>query len=246
MDRLTDIFGFQNPIKISSDVDFPEARKVFEELSRLGFKSPILYGGALRDFYLGKDFRDLDISLNTDDIFSECPTIEQIRSWVDQNLPHYNLNPGLGFTTQGIKTITDPKTYCHFESSDTHNGTKLDLAFETPQRDLNTIIFHADCTLDSIAMDKNGNLYAHPLFEKHAEQMLYVPLKTLEHRNNKTLEQRFNKVHLKHPHLKICFPEYLPTDLLPDDKGLMWKKTLEVRAKISQKMDDILHSFVHE
>jgi hypothetical protein len=67
---------------IKAQDDLAKFSAVLETLEKLGYKSAVLYGGALRDIYLGGSFRDLDVYAtnpkNRERFLPSCRTILDI------------------------------------------------------------------------------------------------------------------------------------------------------------------------
>lgn len=124
----------------------------------------VLYGGALRDIYLGHPPRDYDVDAG---------------GYCQVSAASYDPEKGRFISTEGYHT--------------------LDLKYVETPKSLQEKALEGDAPINSIAMDTDGRILAHPKFEEHATNGIYEIRDDLSESETKRAIRRFDRLHERYP-----------------------------------------------
>lgn len=131
----------------------------------LGHKRPIVHGGALRDIYLGREPRDIDVivSWNRNEWVYPLEGIEnsKLRGLeMEMRSIHIFANRVVTFNNAAIGGVPCP----------------IDFKVVATPLNIEDIALSVDVTFNAVAMDSDGRVYAHPFFEQDAQGQTYRPI----------------------------------------------------------------------
>lgn len=171
-------------------------------LKQGGIGSPVLFGGAVRDDYLG-----IPHTIGDYDIWADFGTLLDPSKFDETTFPQ-----------QLAKSILEvlPGSFIKSQESDLSAGKsgfiacKLTLEYEAKEISLflnNRPVppqekIQGDAPLNAIIMTAEGDVFAHPQFETHAKKRLYAPY---SHIPPSSAAARFNHLSAKIPGL-VCTP----------------------------------------
>jgi hypothetical protein len=195
LSNLETVWGGRDPIKI--DMDPPQyLLEIMADLERAGYESPIIFGGVLRDAYLTSKGIVKSIPEGDVDIYVKPSKEKYVASDAkikDEDVPSWLypthlaafLKDDLANSDTNIQEIdiSQGRTYKEFDVTmkakyQTQGaGIKdIDLCFCDRELKVEGLAVSGDAPINSIAMDRNGNIYAHPDFEDHARKLVYSSL----------------------------------------------------------------------
>jgi hypothetical protein len=241
---LRQIFKSQGISRRAVPIDMEPPAAVLEalqELKKAGHENPIAFGGALRDAYLQQkeiaaplSEGDIDIALKPtggNEYFAEQYKIPDMK--------HFLANAGFASHTvellnnnvSGISnaTLSTSDTYKEFDAcieadfqSKTSDSTfKVDLCFSDRNYDLEGLATTGDAPINSIAMDADGNIFAHSQFEAHAKTLTYESIDNANQFGNRA-EERFQRL-----------KERLPSLIKAGEKASVFSETRATLRKLT-------------
>ena len=156
---------------------------IITELKGHGFSNPIIHGGALRDAYIGKRPRDIDLTL----------------SWADFGLAETQFKATRKFDRTLRKAMTIKGEFIIFQDGKLE-GIEYPLDCKTIDRSISAkdITLWSDATINAIAMGGDCKVFAHPKFEHDANELIYRP--------TYTLPINFIRIPLRYNYFKKKFP----------------------------------------
>ena len=176
----------------------PEAfsKSLLENLHEAGFVNPMLFGGALRDNYLRERVKGMkDVATNDYDIYA-CLDAEKVLGsasttqeataklikYVQEKLSgEVQKRPNIleKDSFNACVSIDDKGKVSCGEVSFLYMGRKIEIKFDNG-KDENLLLeqrIWGDAPLNTIAMDRSGNVIAHKDFEEHAQKRIFQPFK---------------------------------------------------------------------
>ncbi len=144
-------------IKAVGNENYQNLLALINWLKTKGYEEPVLYGGALRDIYIGQfNPKDYDFEV----------TGSQHMMKID---PAFLLDISV-------------RKYKMFSSKADERALR------------------ADAPINGIAMNEEGKIFAHPLFEEHASMGIYATRQDLNEKGKKVSRERFFQLRRKYPH----------------------------------------------
>lgn len=176
----------------------PKALKLMRALESIGYEDVTLFGGALRDHYLGRTdaINDYDFFLHFGTSLSEAD-FSRYRHL--EHHRHLETLPGMKVRTGRSKPFRlgrDGKeawTAIKFQADD----ARCDIFMTNRRYRLEDLAMRGDAPINSIAMNSAGHILCHPLFERHAESMIYQPC----------AQQLEARVWARYDHLRQKYPD---------------------------------------
>lgn len=174
---------------------------LLRRLEDIGVDRPVLFGGALRDAWMGIAVSDYDVWGHCQNIVppgdAPADTASALADFFCRHLPEAE------------------KVDYEIREIIFHDGTMLPqykLSFFYQGRDVSLFLDHhplpleqkirGDAPINTIVMDSSGRVRAHPLFEAHARQEIFQPY---NHHYPGEDERRFRKLKAKIPGLKYAW-----------------------------------------
>jgi hypothetical protein len=144
--------------------------ELLKTLETLGFKNAVLHGGALRDSFLGYEekIKDRDIWVN----FGTPPLEAPPNHFVDMIATVF---PGAKNIHSTPLEHTSDRTHAWGKIEFDYQGKLVDLFMTTVDYNLQSKALESDAPINSIAMNSEGRVLAHPQFKNHARHKIYVP-----------------------------------------------------------------------
>ncbi len=141
-------------------------------------KGAILNGGTIRDLYLNLFHtqkispRDFDIMLPAQEVFARNIDIRSLNDIRERLNSIEEITDIASISFEQRYRLWFLNTYfmiLHFK----YEGQAVDLKVSYTPSDLENAAVYGDAPLNSVAMDASGKIFAHPDFEKHAQEGLY-------------------------------------------------------------------------
>lgn len=166
---LTDQF-----IKAVGREKYEEARKILQWLEDQGYQDAVLYGGALRDLYIGQlEPKDYDFEVSNV-IIRESDLAEVLREEII-------------ISGENRSIILDISSRKEERLSETIEIRAL----------------RSDAPINGIAMGRDGIIHAHEHFQKHSEEGIYALRSDLSSTKRMRSMSRFNHFLEKYPNLTL-------------------------------------------
>lgn len=195
----------------------PHILKILRELKEAGYENPIAFGGALRNAYLEekgialpKGKSDIDIALKP------AGGGEFFRSFEHNPSTWFIANSAFAEHTANLlkekiggilsTSLEKADTYKEFDAcieanyqDSNGNTSKLDLCFSDARFSTEKMALSGDAPINAIAMDSDGNIFAHRDFAAHAQRLVY---RNMDKNNSHTrAAERFTRLKEKLPGL---------------------------------------------
>jgi hypothetical protein len=168
------------PVRVRRLRPDPFALHILQTLEDNDFAQALLYGGALRDRYMGAEARieDYDIWAQFGNSAAGRPVHERSARWFAHQV--LTLFPGAALSEEPSLEHTTSRTQSWARIKFTWQGKQIDLLLTTLPCPLEEKALMADAPINAVAMDARGRIKAHPEFEDHARRKIYAPLPFIE------------------------------------------------------------------
>lgn len=213
-ESLKDIFTgkSESAKRVSIDVPVPYL-KLLKKLEDYDFLQPVLFGGALRNLYMGKRLEETsDLDILVVDKYAR-PNYD-MQYYSTQTVKSLNLLKGLEVTGSDAQyRFADADIQAEYEIEP---GRIIKIDFALIQNDENnalasknnvkTVAMLGDAPINSIAMNAKGEIWAHPLFREHADKKVFKFLDRDSQQYDKDMVLR-NQSDIRFDKLKSQIPD---------------------------------------
>ncbi len=173
------------------------ALTLLQRLEDAGIGNPVLFGGAIRDHYMGNADKIGDYDVWAD--FGAFISSEECNDFLPETL-RARLAGKLGINGDIIFEGHDHSKKTGFTAIKAIfnlDGGEISLFLNNMPEKIQMKI-QGDAPLNAVAMDATGNVWAHPHFEKHAQECIYAPYSFVPDDVSKA---RYNHLQKKIPNL---------------------------------------------
>lgn len=172
----------------------------FEKILGMGIDDPVLYGGYFRNTYLGIPPLDHDFQSGFGPYMPTPDNVDQVREKIQSMLKQME---GVSELECIMAEYDGPHKRSDIAFEFLYKGKAVALHLSTDPDSAIQVAQGTDAPLNSVAMDKNGVVFAHPEFCNHADQLKYAPFPRVPQQRQ---DERFIHLQRQIPGLQFVRP----------------------------------------